>query len=238
MTRHLVAIILAAAGSAARAQYSITQDSTVTFALAWSDVGGSPNHILEPGESVLLELTVSFSNQNTIGSFIPTQGTFTSGTILGFACGFLDLTGAGGTQGLWVLDQAQGYGTSIPWMGTQTHNGDPVSGGASLRNIQMGQFSTAPSAIMTTNPISAIWRALWAPTSLAPRAVSFSLGPGFSSGGIASAVVFQTGNATLDYAACPSSFGSVLIPIVPVPASGALLVAAAVLAKRRRGRSP
>src|ERR1051326_5245910 len=83
----------------AAAQSPTTNDSAVTYSLTWQDIGGVPNGQLDAGESALLHLSVSFSNQNHTGSFTPPQGPFGSGTIQGFAWAFVDQIGRASWRG-------------------------------------------------------------------------------------------------------------------------------------------
>jgi hypothetical protein len=181
---------------------------------------------------------VSFTNQNTVASFTPPVGTFSSGTIRAFGAGFLDLRGAGAAGGDWDLDPAHGYGPdpSFDLLGPPGY-GTPQNGGAELINIVFGQFPQG-GGFVTSNPIQNIWSGLWTPASSAPRAVSFTLGPGTASGGFGATIVFRTSGSTAAAAYCPATFGSVLIPIVPAPGPTALLAAAAALVARRPRRSP
>jgi hypothetical protein len=236
MTRHLAAVLLAVGMTATSLAQTVTQGSTVTFSLAWSDINGTPNHILERGESVLFQLSVSFTNQNTVASFTPPVGSLSSGTIRAFGAGFLDLRGVASAAGSWDLDPAHGYGVDGVWdlVGPAGY-GTPQNSGATLIDIQFGQFSPNPF-FNTTNPIPNIWSGLWTPENYAPRAVSFTLGPGTHSGGFASSVLLRAGTTTAVAAFCPAILGSALIPIVPAPGSTAILAAAATLAARRSRR--
>jgi hypothetical protein len=240
MTPRRTSAVLAALASpaAAVAQIVTTQSSTVTFSLAWheSDANGAPlpnpNGTLEPGEHALLQLTVSFTNQNTIGAFSPPVGTFTSGTIRGLCAGFFDLLGTGSAAGSWFLDHAVDPVWDVvgpPGWGTPTPAGDR------LQNIQFGQFPMTPAAIITTNPILNIWHGVWTPTSYVSRTVRFACSEP-ASPAPNSAVLFETSPTTLVSAFSLTSFGSVSIPVVPVPAS--LLCLLPLLAPRRRRPAP
>ena len=70
MPRTLAALTATASlAAAANAQYTTTTSSTVTFALSYTEgPGGNGNTIIEPGESAILHLTVSFTNQNHTGT--------------------------------------------------------------------------------------------------------------------------------------------------------------------------
>ena len=153
------AILSAALGLAAAADAQSTMSSTVTFALGYTEgPGGNGNTIIEPGESAVLHLTVSFSNQNTTGTYAPFPPGPGSGTIRGFASGFIDLNGSatngGNAQGAWNVDQngSPPYGTNPSWdLVGSSGWGTPVNPGARLINVQFGQFPD--TAVQTTNPI-------------------------------------------------------------------------------------
>ena len=232
MTRTIAAIAGAATlANAASAQ--VTQDSTVTHTLTWSDVGGNANGIVEPGESVLFRLSESFTNQNTIGTYSPFPPGPGSGTIRGFGAGFLDLNGLGGAAGVWNVDPLFGYGIDPDWyLGGINPNGTSTNAGANLINISFGQFPLNNSSIVPTNPIANIWTGRWTPASYAVRTASFSLAPASAWGGIASSVIFRASPQPVG-AACPSFFGSSLIPIAPAPPT-CLLLAPLLFAGRRR----
>ena len=145
-----LAAAISAASLAAAAHAQSTLDSTVTFALSYAEgPGGNGNGIIEPGESAVLRITVSFTNQNSTASFSPPIGNWNSGTIRGFGLGFIDLHGAanngGGAQGSWNLDQTgtPAYGTNVSWevVGDPSGSGTPINSGADLVNIQLDRKS-------------------------------------------------------------------------------------------------
>jgi hypothetical protein len=248
MVRGVAGAALGAWFGAAAAGQSTTS-STVSFALSWresDDLGNpvtDPDGMLEPGEHALLSLAVSFTNQNTVGTYAPFPPGPGWGTIRGFAGGFIDLHGSsnlpGGAQGMWNTDQSEGFGIDWNWFIVvgPNPNGTPTNGGANLTNIQFLQVATTPAAIMTTNPIVNIWRGLWTPASLSARTVAFDVTPGYASGGLASGVLFETSATQTVGANCPSIFGSVNIPIVPAPGVTAFALACAGSVVRRR-RTP
>ena len=235
------AALVAALGlpAAASAQVITTQSSTVTYSLTWQecDANGLPagngNGILDPGESALIRLTVSFSNQNTIGTYSPFPPGPGSGTIRGFGSGFIDLHGTSNAAGTWNVNQAVGLGVDPMWdlLGPAGW-GTPANGGADLLNLVMGQFPS--HFVVPTNPVADIWRGVWTPDSLNGRTVEFTAAPGTGSGGLVSRVLLTYGFINLA-AYCPSNFGSVQIPIAPAPA-GLIPLVAPLLAPRRRRR--
>jgi hypothetical protein len=224
---------LALVASSASAQ-PFTPDSTVHFSLTWEEFNGNGNGDLQEGESALIRLSVAFSDQNSIGSFSPPVGTFSSGTIRGFSAGFVDLLGTGSSgnaNGSWNLDNAvlpewdllgpPGYGT-------------PTGGGSNLTNIQFGQFPPGANSINTTNPIHSIWQGIWTPASYTTRTVTFSLAAAIPSAGHPASVLFRIGSNGIASVFTPFELASVRIPVsVPAP-SGLALLALAACARRRR----
>ena len=244
------AAVVAALGQCCAAQAQSTTSSTVMFSLSWteSDSNGNPagngNGILEPGENALIHLRVSFTNQNTVGTYSPFPPGNGSGTIRGLGSGIIDLHGSatngGDARGVWNVDATTFYnlGTSPNWdlLGTPAGWGTPANGGADLRDLQFGQFPGSVNSINTTNPIVDIWKGVWAPNSFAPRSVTFQSVAGTSSFGLPASVLFKTTGGLVS-ATCPAILGSVQIPIVPAPATSLVLVPLLCLRSRSRARS-
>jgi hypothetical protein len=226
--------VLALAG-AALGQSTIA--ANIDYSLAWEDTGNH-NGLLEPGESAVLRMTATMTPP--VGTVIPFTGGQggPTGTLRAIAWGFIDLTGAGGTQGSFNLDPAAGYGTNPTWdLAGPSGYGTP--NGTGLTNIQFGQFPSSSSGIMTTNPIVDVWTAAWTPSFYSARTVTFGTTDGTLPGpGASSFVVIKWGplNGNLQAAACLSSFGDIQIPIVPAPSGLALWVLGGFAAGRRRGR--
>jgi hypothetical protein len=218
-----------AAGPVALAQ-STTTGSTVTYSLSWDDTGNH-NGEIEPGESALFTMGVSFTGQNSVATFSPPIATFGSGTIRGFGSGFLDLHVTGQT-GTWNVNSAQGFGVVPEWNLTGGQgNGTQV--GNDLLNLEMGQFVPTPEAIVTTNPIATIWRGLWTPSGFGFTHIDFQIGAAAASGGFHSSVLFRVSSSTLFAAYAPASFGHVSI-IIPAPWTLSILAAPFVSRRRRR----
>ena len=231
-----LAILALAAPAAAQ---SFTPDSIVSYSLTYDDIGpGGTNHNgeIEPGEGALLRLTVSFSNQNTVGTFAPPVGPYSSGTIRGFGGAFIDLIGTGGADGNWDTAPAHGYGVMPPWnIVGPPGNGVPAANGAQLTQVQFGQFVFMPIQVNTTNPISQVFTALWTPSSFAGRWVTFTVASSAAAGTLHSQVLFETSPTSLAGAYCNANFGSVMINVgIPAPSSLALLAVGAAFAARRR----
>lgn len=238
-TRAILALSAVAGLAAGASAQSFTTDSTVTINLTWSEVNGNGNNMLDPGESAHIRMSVSFSNQNAVANFAPSIGTFGSGTIRGLGSGFLDLNGSGGAEGSWNLDPNEGYGVDEIWDITNGQgHGTLANGGATLLNLQFGQFAPGPAQVNTTNPIVDIWEGLWTPNDYSSRTVTFSTAGAAAAGNAVSSVTLRL-SATIAASAFVQGnnlvHGSVSIPIVPAPSSLALLgLGGLVVARRRR----
>jgi hypothetical protein len=249
MTRRAF-IVASAAGLTAPAAAqtpSFTSDTTVSMPLSWSEVNGNNNGILEPGESAAIVLDVSFTNQFGVAHFSPPVGTFSSGTILGFGSGFIDLDGQGGTAGVFNIglppggplnNGTTGYGVRAAWrlIGGASH-GSVNSAGTGVTQILFGQFSGGQK-YNTQNPVARMYALLWTPASYAARAVTFAVS-GLTPPTVASVVLDLDGSVGYAVFVDPSllQLGSVSIPIAPAPPAFAALGIAALTARHRR-RAP
>jgi hypothetical protein len=192
----------------------------------------SPNGVVEPGEGLRFELSISFDPP--VGSLVnwsgpPEPG---SGTIAALsAIAFSLEPSAAPAQGAWThLSQIAG------WLGTP---GVSTPHGA-VSGIFIGQL--ASGALNQGNPIENIWAGVWTPASYEPRIVEwyrFQTGP---LPNVHGAILAQYGTDpttgqplyTALHAFTPFYF--LPVAIVPSPASGSLvaLVFAGALLRRRR----
>jgi hypothetical protein len=214
-----------------------TTAATVAYSLAWED-NGNHNGVLEPGESAILHLTATMTpGVNTVIPFTGGIGGPT-GTLRGIASGFIDLTGSGGTQGMFNLDPLAGYGVTPIW-DLVGPGGYGTPNGTGLINIQFGQFPPGDTQIITTNPIVNVWSTMWTPASYSGRTVHFGTAIGAGEGP-ASAVIIKWGplNGNIEYAGSLSSFGTVSVPIIPAPSGLVLLGAGGAIALGRGRRRP
>jgi hypothetical protein len=186
----------------------------------------NPNGVLEPGEWAMLAISFWFTPQ--VGSVVSYSGAGGPGTgeLRGFAGAFLDLLGSGDATGTIENLGVDPTWESVNWPQTVAPDG------SSVRDIVFGQNPSQNTHIMTANPVIGVYRCTWQPSSYTPRVVEWGLAAGF--GGQPSAVFLVTGPTTRVWANCLSTFGTVGIPIVPAPASGAVLVPVAAFAARRR----
>jgi hypothetical protein len=239
-TRAILAMTaVAGLAGVASAQQSVTSDSTITVSLTSTDSGGNNNGIVEPGESVLLTMNVSFTNQNTVGTFNPSIGSFGSGTIRGFGSGFFDLNGSSNLgAGTWNVDPGAtpARGVDPAW---DLAGAEGTPSGNNLVNIQMGQFPPTAGAINATNPINAIWTGEFTPTDYSGRTLSFSLAGNAAAGQFIASVMFKLNNTLAAGAFVDAQhlvLGTTSIGVVPAPGSLALLGLGGLVAGRRRRR--
>lgn len=237
----LVAVAGLAAGAMAQ---TTTTSSAITVSLSFTEVDSSgtpvanPNGTVDFGESALISMGVSFTGQNTVGTFQPNIGTFGSGTIRGFGSGFFDLNGTNNAAGAWNVDQNAGLGASGDWDVTGGQgNGTPANGGANLQNLQFGQFAATPGGINTTNPIDAIWTGIWTPGDYSSRTVNFTTSGAAAAGSSIASVLFRLNSGTAAGAFVTTAgltHGNLNIPVAPAPSSLALLGLGGLIAGRRR----
>jgi hypothetical protein len=251
MGRILIPSLLAAAAATPVAAQSITYDTHVTYSLAWSEHNGNANGILEPGESALITMDVSVANQFGLAMFSPPIGAWTSGTIMGFGFGFLDLHGSGGSAGTFNYSSplanaagTSGYGLRGGWrVGGNISNGTPNAAGDGMINIQPGYLNHPPGVYNTLNPITNMYRLLWTPNSYADRTVSFALARAAATNpsitGTSVYLDLDGSVGTAIYVANSNiSHGSVSIAIVPAPPIAACFVMTGLftIGRRRRAR--
>jgi hypothetical protein len=232
---------------------SYTSDCDVTLHMAWSEADAAgdpipnPNGILEPGEHALIRIdTVSITNQGGIAHFAPALGTFTSGTILGFASSFLDIAGTGGTVGQFNIDNPPANGSGTSRFGVRPTwrlfgNGYVNRLSDGIFDLQFGQFTSAPAAIVTDNPVTNVFRMLWTPSAFSTRTAHFQI-TGAEVTNAAIGEVYLGLDASLAAAARTDAshthVGSVSIPIAPAPPTLLLAAAAVLRRRRRRGAQP
>jgi hypothetical protein len=247
----LRATVLAAsagwASSAVAQTPSFTQDTVVSLPLFWSEVNGNGNRVLEPGESAAVVLNIAFSNQFGAVAFAPPIGTFSSGTILGFGSGFIDIEGAGGTQGTCqngsnpgptTNNGTTGYGVRLGWRRAGDGNGFIDAAAGRIREIIFLQAPPEPAGANTTNPIDRMYAFLWTPASYAPRGISFSIAP-VSGSTLASVYLDLDHSVGASVYIVPANWDltPVEIPIVPAPAGAGLLALGLIMGRPRRARS-
>jgi hypothetical protein len=235
---------LACSGAASAQTPSFTSSCDLTIAPSWSELGGNSNGILEPGESAVITIAVSVTNQLGIATFSPPQGTYTSGTILGHGSGFFDLNGTGGTQGVYNLSDPpntgpSGYGMLQGWrIVGPASNGSVNATGTGITQIQYGQFPSSSAAVNTANPVATMYRCLWTPASYTSRTITFQVSPiGTNAGAVW--IQLDTTSIVGVYVRLERTFlRGVNIPIAPAPASFAALLLAPLPRRRRREAPP
>jgi hypothetical protein len=232
--RAILGLTLAAGlASAASAQENVNYTWTfVEVTMGTNNPVANPNGLIEPGECARLELTVNITpgiGSTTTYTPPPPPGT---GTIAGLGSIFFDLTGTGSAQGTWAfLSRATGF--ALGSAGTPSGTGEAVTA------AQAGQFILPGSTANSSNPVNAIWRGVWCPTSYTNRTVTFTSMAAAAGGNNHSSILIQygvdpDGNPQYIGKFVSATFGSVNIPVVPGPSSLALLGLGAVIAGRRR----
>lgn len=236
LIRHCVpvAAMFLAAGSA-QAQELASYSLTFTEVVAGTNTPvASPNGLIEPGEGARLSLTIEFSPP--VGSTItytppPLPGT---GTVAGLASIVVDLLSQPSSPGTW-----NSVGRPAAW--TLGDAGNPDLNGVGWQNAGAGQFVLPGQTANATNPVSNIWFGVWNPASYAPRSVTWQSaagqGPNDHTTILVQHGVGPTGNPLyVSRAINPGQFGSVVVPIVPAPGIGAVVLGGGCLALRRRRR--
>lgn len=230
-------VLIATAGLAASISPALGQEA-VTYAVNFVEVVAgtntpvsSPNGLVDLGEGMRIQVSVLITPG--IGSPVtyvppPAPG---SGTLAGLGSVFFDLTVTGNTTGTWNnLGRASGWGLGA----NGTINGQNIDA------AQAGQFVLPGSTANSTNPINAIWRGVWTPTSYpAGMDVTFAVHAAIASGGQHSSILIrygsdpETGDPLYVAKFVGGNFGSYRYA-VPAPGTLALLAPGALLLSRRR----
>jgi hypothetical protein len=229
--------LLAGAAAPAAAQELVTFSLSFVEVVAGSPGAGTPvanpNGLLNPGEAARLEVSITITPG--IGSpvtFVPPPAPG-SGTIAGLASIYFDIVGSGdnGGAGVWSgLSRAPGW--ALGGVGLPSPLGDRVSA------AQAGQFVFPGATANPANPVEAIWRGVWTPSSYAGN-YAFTALPPLSPATAFSSILIHYG---LDPGGNPlyigkfvaTQFGgSVQVLVVPAPAAIPLLLAP-LFARRKR----
>lgn len=191
-----------------------------------------PNGLLEPGEALRMELTVSITPEvGSVVNWSPSPPEPGHGTVAGLAAMHFDLLSIGDTWGTWShMSRAPGWGGS---------NGTPESNGW-VRVIHAFQLASSSAPANPANPIEKIWQGVWVPHSYQPRVVEWYrdfMGFPPAHGGL----YVQYGIDPVNGGPLYTTFRSwtpaytVQVTIIPAPGAGAVIVGGlAVLGRRRR----
>lgn len=203
---------------------------TAEHTLEWIEVEANtktpvanPNGILEPGESVLFRVSVSFDPP--VGSQLPYPGGI--GTVAGFGGSHFSWRWTGNIQGTW------GQYAAAP--GFQLFPDPNGFWGASQ------PIPTYPAVPSPINPVP-LWEVVWTPASYEPRQVSHWIqGISGTGGSWLTAIMLQTGidpttghpqYANTNFA--PTMLNTVQIPIIPSPGAAIPLAALFIASCTRR----
>jgi hypothetical protein len=231
--------LLCIAAPLALAAAATAQTGQVTHTLRWMEVNPAtntpvpnPNGILEPGEGARIMLDLSFTPQ--VGSPLAYGSPPTNvGVVRGLRHDFFDLWGSGGTEGNWMHRARHPI---LPLGDNGYIMGDGSLAGVQVVSSQPGSGPWLPDPM---NPINVAWQGVWIPSSYTPRLSRFQTArvtAQFPHGNLWVQDGFDptTGDPLLFMAWAERTFSSVQIPIVPSPATSALLIGAGLLAPRRR----
>jgi hypothetical protein len=223
---------------------------SVNFTLKWLEVVAgtttpvaNPNGIVEPGEAARIAITATIlpgigMPANYPAPPGPGSGT---GTIAGFGLMTVDLVA--GTQQAPSLGGAGSWTSIVRFPGFAVGSyAPPTHRGAYMHYLQAGQFPLPGTTANSSNPLVNLWRGTWTPADYSERSVAWNLFNIPPTGGPApgpppASILIQYGSPQYpQYAGkvVPASFGSTTIPIIPAPASLALLVTFCVGHRRRR----
>lgn len=248
-----LAVMLAVVGGAAalsNAQQITPGQVNYTLEFTRVDAAGAvlgPGAVAE-GESARLQLRVNYTpNGGAPGSggavTYPASiltGSSGAGTVVGFWAGAMNVVGTGGAEGTWA-DSSVTTPTALrrrllpPFSAAGVGGaGTVAAGGATIENVQPGQFGASVFSLATTNNFIA-WQGVFTPASYAERTVTFNLA--LSSLGLSPALLAVADNNEMELPVAGTvahSFGSVSFQVVPAPSSLALLGLGGLVALRRR----
>jgi hypothetical protein len=238
LSRAAATITLAGTASHAMGQELVTFGLSFVEVIAGSPGAGTPvanpNGRLNLGEAARLEVTITITPGIGSPTTYPMPPPPGEGTIAGLGSIYFDMVGSGdnGGAGTWTgLSRATGW--ALGGVGFPSPLGDRIHG------AQAGQFVSPGATANAANPIQAIWRGVWTPSSYAGN-YSFMASPPLSPATAFSSILVNYG---LDPGGNPlyvgkfvaSNFGGpVPVLVVPVPATALPLALMPLLARRRR----
>lgn len=218
----------------AQASVSVAQMPEIIHSLDWREVYAgtntpvaSPDGVLEPGEAARVILSVSFT---AVGTPVPYQNPPPGGigTIAGFGNSVFMLIASNALGGIWSDPVVPpGFQGSLFGVGS--------NGSATFCAVGQG---LPPNA---TNPLPAVWSAVWTPPNYDPRQASFQIQQrpppvGQTAAHLHVVTGFDPGgNPLFGSADSIGVFGGpVVLPIIPAPGSGVLLLGLVFASSRRR----
>lgn len=206
--------------------------AAVTHHLAWQEVEtttglpvANPNGVLEPGESALISISMSFS---------PPVGAFYNGNpewpVRALRSSFFNFFA--GVEGTWSNRQlAPGWDAFGP-IGHVNPLGNPSANRKAIHSIMPFQLPDNPD---TSNPVQNVFQTLWTPDHYAFRPVHFSLWSMGSLGAALWLVEDPTVPQGYSYASVTGVTGMMSIPMnIPAPGPAFTILAAMLLAARRK----
>jgi hypothetical protein len=189
-----------------------------------------PNGLVEPGEALRFELTVSFTPPvGTLVNWEPRPPAPGFGTVAGLRGVGINFVASGDATGIWSH-----FARPPGWLGST----NPMPNGW-IQPLQVWQLLGGGITPNPANPVAQIWQGVWTPSSYEPRTIQWRREPTTSLhpyGDLAFeyGIDPSTGHALYTMFAAASPQYSLPVTIVPAPASALALAASAFLITRRR----
>jgi hypothetical protein len=191
----------------------------------------NPNGLLEPGEALRFELTLSFDPPvGSPASWTPPPGSG-SGIIAGLGYAQFHFQPLGDAAGTWShLHRAASWTIGVA--------PEPQPAG-DVNHIALGQVPAPGSLPDPANPIQSIFHGVWQPTSYTARTVNWRANSAVTGGGYGLLYAQYIDPATNQPALVGLNATTPLyhlpVHIIPSPATGlAILLASPLLCRRRR----
>lgn len=231
--------ILAAISSASIAACACAQTLSVEYSLSATEVYtgtltpvANPNGLIEPGESVLLQMTVSFSPP--VGTIVSTPSG--PGPIVGFGgmAAHVSMYPTF-TPGTWSdMALAPGWSGQPGFVQTQSNFVGAIS------PWQFPPWTGSP--VIPDNPIENIWRCVWTPQSYEQQLINFQAGSEIGGPEFGILLVHYgndptTGQPLYDRASIPNANASTpatWVAIIPAPGTAGLLFLSGLFACSRK----
>lgn len=233
-------LTIAAALIASIAPFAAAQSLFIDYSLSFTEVYtgtttpvANPNGLIEPGESMLLQMTISFDPP--VGTIVSTP--LGDGPVVGFGYMSADIVPhPWNVQGTWTnLALAPG------WLGDPGGPFPPPTG-STLVGMGVWQWP-AHSGVppLGANPVHNIWRGVWTPHSYEEQLIGWGInrqpgGPTFGSLLVHYANDPSTGQplyTNLNIPVANTQTNGVWVQIIPSPGAAAILLLSGLLACRR-----
>lgn len=213
---------------------SFAQVPEVVHTLRWTEVQAgnaapvaSPNGMIEPGEAMMLSLSISFTPA------IGTPVAFGGGTapLAGYRASAFDLRAVSTLGGEWShFNTSPGFQFDL--------FGVPPLPDASLRLGVLQTWHPQPWTPDPSNPIEDVWQAVWTPPTYTQRTVRFLMAdiPAIPGPPPPTSNMYVFDGANYVMTPATAILDSVEFPVVPAPGAVSLVAGGALFAGRRRRR--